>query len=348
MPFQLCVDATGISVSAFVLFNPEDDTEAITLDTATLTVETDGTKTWVTWYADADLDVIPDCGYWYIFLNLGEEGGQHYSEVLDCRDMCGFEKVGLEIEADSCNTGGGNITFTLNPIIEAGDGTTFIIERNNGPWATIATNTNVSVTESLATESRLFRIQATTACGLIVTKEYTVTWDSGDGCETLAITPGSTSINEAGILSTGPVWRLNLSNTTDKAQVLYQTGYKQYFYLPLPIWDVPEIERETEVGVNGLGEEIRRYTRTVERRGFEVADIPDYVLGFLTKAGDLDTITLEDAKLVDSLQPVSMEITNLDFKTPNRQGPTLNVGRFYFEVDAETFQGCQEDYLLDD
>lgn len=348
LPFQVYYDGAFVSIPAFGVYNPYDDTEYIDLPTTLLGVypKADLSGFWVVYPADTDLPTVPDCGYWYFFLNV-ENFPTLVSEVMEARDMCGFEKIGLEIAADSCSTGDGNITFTLNPIVEAGDGTTYIIERNNGPWATIATNTNVAVTESLATESRLFRIQATTACGLIVTKEYTVTWDSGDGCATISIAAGSVSTNEAGILSTGPVWRLNLSNTTDKAQVLYHTGYKQYFYLPLPIWDVPEIERETEVGVNGLGEEIRRYTRTVERRGFEVADIPDYVLGFLTKAGDLDTITLEDAKLVDSLQPVSMGITNLDFKTPNRQGTALNVGRFYFEVDAETFQGCQEDYLLD-
>lgn len=346
LPFQLRIETGGLSVTTWALVNPEDDSETVVLDETLLEIENDGTYYWVTWKADVDLDVVPDCGYWYIFLNLGENG-QFVSEVLDCRDMCGFEIAGLEIQADSCAVDGGNISFTLDAIIEAGSGTTYVIQRKVGiSFETIATNSSVAVVDTLANEAEDYRIVVTTACGLAITKTYAATWDDADGCGTLALALSSTSVNEAGILTTGPVWRLNFSNTTDKAQVLYQTGYEQYLYLPLPVWDVPEVEREIEVAVNGNGEEIRRFTRTVERRGFEVADLPDYVLGFLTKAGDLNTITLEDAKLIDALAQVELSITNLTFETPNRQGVGLNIGRFYFDVEAEAFQGCQENYEL--
>jgi len=313
---------------------------------ARLEIENDATYYWVTWMADVDLDVVPDCGYWYVFLNLGENG-TFVSEVLDCRNLCGFEIVGLEIQADSCAVDAGDITFILDAVIEAGDGTTYTIQRKNGlAWDTVATDASYTATETAADESHQYRIQATTPCDLIITQTYTVTWTSGDECATLDIGTATTSTNEAGILTTGPVWRLNFSNTTDKAQVLYQQGYEQYLYLPLPVWDVPEIQREAEIAVNGNGEEIRRFTRTVERRGFEVADMPDYVLGWLTKAGDLDTIKLEDAKLVSALAQVELSIENLTFESPNRQGVGLNIGRFYFDVEAEAFQGCQENYTL--
>ncbi len=348
MPFQVTGLGAAPTPESFVLFSPEDDSEAVTLDETLLTVEADGTRWWVTWYADEDLNVVPDCGFWYVLLNLGEAGGQYYSEVLDCRDFCGFEKIGLEIEVDSCAIDGANITFNLDAIIETGDGTTYTIQRKNGlAWDTVATDASYAATETLADESHQYRIQATTACGIIITQTYTITWTAGDGCGTLDIGTATTSTNQAGILSTGPVWRLNFSNTTDKANVLYQSGYEQYLYLPMPVWDVPEIERETEVAVNGDGEEIRRFTRTVERRGFEVADIPDFVLGWLTKSGDLDTIKLEDAKLVDALVQVELSITNLTFESPSRQGTALNVGRFYFDVEAEAFQGCQENFALE-
>jgi hypothetical protein len=215
-------------------------------------------------------------------------------------------------------------------------------------WDVIATNNDVTIQETLSNETREYRIVATTPCGLIITKSYVATWDSADGCATLTLGTPTTSTNEAGIMSTGPGWRLNFSNTTDKANVLYQTGYEQYLYLPMPIWDVPEVERETEIAVNGDGEEIRRFTRTVERRGFEVADLPDYVLGWLTKAGDLDTIKMEDAKLVDALAQVEFAVENLNFESPGRQGVGLNIGRFYFDVEAEAFQGCQENFALFD
>lgn len=346
MPFQLRIETNGLSVTTWALVNPEDDSETVVLDKTLLEIENDGTYYWLTWKADVDLDVIPDCGYWYIFLNLGENG-TFVSEVLDCRDMCGFEIVGLEIQADSCSVDAGNVSFILDAVIETGDGTTYTIQRKNGlAWDTVATNASYTATETASSESHQYRIQATTPCGLIITQTYTATWTNGNECATLDLGTATTSKNEAGILTTGPVWRLNFSNTTDKGPVLYQTGYEQYLYLPLPVWDVPEIQRETELAVNGNGEEIRRFTRTVERRGFEVADMPDYVLGWLAKAGDLDTIKMEDAKLVSALAQVEFSIENLTFESPNRQGIGLNIGRFYFDVEAEAFQGCQENYEL--
>ena len=352
LPFQLYFDSPLDGISAFALVNAEDDTETIILDPEGPLLEiaenSDQTAFWVTFKAQIDLDVIPDCGYWYIFLNLGTTG-QFVSEVLDCRDMCGFEAVGLAIQTDSCAVEDPVIQFGLEAVIETGSGSTYVIQRKVGlAFETIATNSSVTVVDTLSNEDEDYRIQVTTACGLIITKTYTAAWSAADGCGTLALTLVTTSVNEAGILTSGPVWRLNFSNTTDKANVLYQDGYEQYLYLPMPVWDVPEIVRETDVRVNGNGEEIRRFTRTVERRGFEVADLPDYVLGWLTKSGDLDTIKMEDAKLVDALAQVEFAVENLTFESPGRQGVGLNIGRFYFDVEAEAFQGCQENFALFD
>ena len=349
LPFQVYFTGAQTDILAWTLVNPEDDTEQIVLDESTLEVSVMGDSSgfWVTWKAEEDLDVIPDCGFWYIFLNVDGKP-QLVSEVLECRDLCGFEKIGLEIETDSCNVDGGNISFGLDPIVETGSGTTYVIQRKNGlSWHTIATNNEVTVVELLSAETREYRIQATTPCGLIITQPYIATWDSADGCGTLALSVQAVSINEAGILSTPAVWRWNFTNEKDKANVLYQTGYKQFLYMPHVVWDVPAIDREVETIVNGLGETTNQFTRTVERRGFETPDLPDYVLGFLAKAGDLDTILFEDAKLEFSLSPVNFEVENLTFES-RQQGNTLNVGRFYFDVEAETWQGCQEDFVLAD
>jgi hypothetical protein len=346
----LPVDIALLGVATFALINAEDDSETIVLDPNELEFESEtGTnRHWITWKADTDLSIIPDCGYWYVFLNITSVG-QFVSEVLYCTDFCGFESAALQIEADSCSLGEGTIQFTLEAVVSGGSGLTYEIQRKTGfSWYTLETDESATVTETLSNEGREYRIQATTPCGLIITTSYEATWDEADGCNTLDLGAATVATNEAGILSTTPVWRLNFGNTTDKADVLYQTGYKQYLYLPTVIWDVPEIERQTEIRVNGLGQEIRRNTRTVERRGFETPDLPDYVLGWLTKSGDLDTVKMEDAKLINAVAQVEFSIENLTFESPNRQGTALNIGRFYFDVEVETFQGCQEDWIIDE
>lgn len=347
VPFQLSFAVAGMAVTSWALVNPEDDTETVVLDETLLDVQNDGaTRSWVTWYADQNLDVIPDCGYWYVVLNLGEVG-TFVSEVLDCRNFCGFEVTGMEIRPDNCLEDAGNLSFALDAVIQAGDATTYIIQRFAASvWTTIATDDSVAVIELASAESIQYRIVVTTECGLVVTKTYTATWTEGDACATLLLTLNSTVTDESDILTTGPVWRLSFSNSIDKGSVLYQNDYEQYLYLPTVIWDVPEVEREIDITVDGNGGETRRFTRTVERRGFETPDIPDYVIGWLTKAGDLDTILFEDAKLDNAAVNVEFSVENLTFESPERQGTALNIGRFYFNVEAEAFSGCQENFEL--
>lgn len=347
VPFQVPFTGTAGGVLTFALVNPEDDTETVVLDTALLevSIKADLSGFWVTWKADENLDVVPDCGFWYIVLEV-DGYPQICSEVLDCRDMCGFDTVRLVIRDDSCLVESGNIQFALDAVLDTTGGETYVIQRFGVAWVTIATNDSVTVFETLASETRQFRIVVTTECGLIITKTYTVTWDDADGCGTIAMALDSTVNDESDILTVPPVYRLNFSHSTDKNDVLYQTGYEQYLYLPLPVWDVPAIDREIDSVVNGNGAVVRRFTRTVERRGFEVADIPDYLLGFLAKAGDHDTIIFEDAKLINSAQAVNFQVENLTFESPDRQGTALNIGRFYFDVEAEAFAGCQENFEL--
>lgn len=348
LPFQISVEISLLSITSFALFNL--DGTAITLDTALLETESlslggGDFRHWITWKANADLDIIPDCGFWYVFLNLAG-AGQYYSEVMHLRDMCGLESYGLSIEPESCSANGTNVQFSLNADVYASSGTTWEIQRFSGSWTTISTGNSVTVVELESTESRQFRIQATSPCGVITTVTYDAEWDEADPCGTLTLTQSSVSVNEAGILGSNPVYCFRFGNTTDKGNVLYQTGYEQRLYLPDVIWDVPVVDRNIERIENGLGNEIKRRTRTVERRGFETGDLPDWILGFLAKAGDLDTVTFEDAKLANSLQSVSFEVSNLEFESPGRQGVALNTGRFYFDVEAETFQGCQEDFEI--
>jgi hypothetical protein len=111
-------------------------------------------------------------------------------------------------------------------------------------------------------------------------------------------------------------------------------------YIPEPVWDVPVIERAVEVSVNGSGNETTRFSRTVERKRFEFADMPDWALGFLAKCGDLDTIAFSDIVVPDSFT-----MTNVQFEN-RRQGAALNIGALSFDAEIETFAGCLEDYTL--
>lgn len=353
IPFQLPVEIGLLGITSFALINAEDDTETIVLDVTELEFEAESAtnRHWITWKADTDLSIIPDCGYWYVFLNITSVG-QFVSEVLYCTDFCGFESVGLSLADDSCGVDVGGISFTINANVVADNGASWEIQEDvAGEWTTIGTGASVALVRTLSSGGGDFRIVFTSNCGVTTTVTYEATWDvigsEESICASLTFDEVSNVTDESAILSTGPVWRLNFGNTTDKADVLYQTGYEQYLYLPTVIWDVPEIERQTEIRVNGLGQETRRFTRTVERRGFETPDLPDYVLGWLTKSGDLDTIKMEDAKLIDAAAQVEFSIENLTFESPNRQGTALNIGRFYFDVEAEAFQGCQENWIID-
>ena len=348
LPFQLYITgAAPANVTEWDLRSPVDDSSIANLDETQLTIEekADSSGYWVTWYADEELTVIPECGFCYMRLEI--DGRNFYSEVMYADSVCGLESAKLQVTADSCAVDGSSFSFQLATDIAAQDGYTYTIQRKSGLlWVTIATNTTVSVVETSATETRQYRVVCTSPCGVITTTQYTATWTNSDPCGTFTLGTGTTSLTyvtgggPGSLLGSPAAWRMEFTNDTDKGNVLYQNGYTQHLYLPMPVWDVPEIQREIEVKVNGNGVETKRFTRTIERRGFEVADVPDYVIGFLTKAGDLDSIVYNDVKT-----DVQIPLENLTFES-RRQGPALNIGRFYFEAEAEAFADCQENYTL--
>jgi len=138
-----------------------------------------------------------------------------------------------------------------------------------------------------------------------------------------------------------PVFRFTFDNATDKGNVLYQTGYKQYFYPTVWAWDRSETTRDIDTSVDGNGNQTTKFTRTTDRFRLEVADIPDYCLAFFSKCGDLDTVEFQDVGA--TILKVNME--NTDFES-RPQGKGLNIGIFTFDAEVESFNGCQENFIL--
>lgn len=138
-----------------------------------------------------------------------------------------------------------------------------------------------------------------------------------------------------------PVYRFIFENSTDKANVLYQEGYKQYLYPTKLAWDRPAIVREIEEEEDGNGQLTTLFSRTTERFRLEVADLPDYVIGFLSKCGDLSSVKFQDVG--QTIGAVIMRNVSFEFRN---QGNSLNIGVFSFDAEAESFNGCQENFVL--
>lgn len=139
-----------------------------------------------------------------------------------------------------------------------------------------------------------------------------------------------------------PDWRFKFYNgNIDKDNVLYQQGYRQFFYPNRWAWDRPIIDRETEISVDGNNNETHRFTRTVAKFRVEVSDIPDYCIPFFAKCGDLSTVTFSDGTESDLV-----EMENVVFES-RIQGVGLNIGIFTFDAEIESFNGCQQNYTLE-
>lgn len=135
-------------------------------------------------------------------------------------------------------------------------------------------------------------------------------------------------------------YRMSFLNTTDKGNVLYQNGYTQRFYPTAVVWGRPLIDREVQPEVDGYENEVTRFSRTVARYRFEVPDIPDYLIPFFAKCGDLSSVSYGTGV---AGQVVNM--ANVSFES-RPQGAALNIGVFTFDAEVEAYNGCQENYEL--
>lgn len=230
MPFQL-YRSIGATTVTWRLVDPVDPTGgialAMTAGDLTLT-DKDGGGTWITWDGQSDLTTVPDCGFWYVELDV--DGTKFYSEVLHA------------------------FTTADEPT---------------------------------------------------------------------------------------PVYRIRFGNDLDKGDVLYHfLNYQHFLYTKTWAWDRPAIVRELQATEDGSGNETTRFSRTVARFRLEVADLPDSVIPFLAKCGDLDLVQFEDMAA-----SFAVPMVNTAFET-RQQGLSRNIGIFTFDAEIESFNGCQENYVL--
>lgn len=198
---------------------------------------------------------------------------------------------------------------------------------------------------------------AMTAGDLVVTNKdgggFWVTWDAGANLTTdvpecgfweIWLTVDGTVYYSEVLHAASPEevnsYRFSFSNSTDKGNVLYQNGYIQRFYPTAVVWDRPVVDRDVALEVDGNNNEITRFSRTVARYRLEVPDLPDYVLPFFAKCGDLSSVSYGTGI---SGQVVNM--SNVTFES-RVQGVALNTGIFTFDAEIEAFNGCQENFEL--
>lgn len=336
LPFQIRINEAYGGGHFLYLINAQDDLTQITLDPAQVEINeaADGLSFWATFYANEEIDNIPECGYWYIKFEHVLVG--RYSEVLYLKDFCGHDAAELTIS--DCSTSGSDILIELTPVIYSRPGYSLIIERLGLGWSTISAGEDpYTQTENLASGTAQYGIVVTTDCGLIITKRYTATWTD---CNDLTLTLNTQEENAANI-GNNPTWRLVFSSEDDqdKGNVLYQTGYVQHMYLELPVWDVPVMNRVAESAIDGYGNITRRFSRTVTQQIFESADVPDWAISFLVQAQDM-VVQMENVETGDIFT-----LSNFLFES-RRQGASLNIGRFLFDENTEIFNNCENQFSL--
>lgn len=231
LPFQVFTSVASIGTLTFKLVSAADDTTEITLTVFDLEGAplADMSGTFITWKAADDVSTIPDCGYWYIKIDVDDL--TYYSEVLHLKDLADV-----------------------------------------------------------------------------------------------------------------PQWVLKFSNESDdKGNVMYQTGYAQKLYLTDFVLASPETDREVQKDVDGYGNITLKSSRTTTRWRADIPDLPDYVLGFLSKAGDLASVVFEDT---DPITEDEIWLQNVEFEF-RAQGPFLHTGTISFDAEVEAFAGCGVNFLLE-
>jgi hypothetical protein len=338
MPWQFYseTDSIGVGVVTWVLVNAVDETITVTQPSTILELSNnaDGGY-WITWKGEEEQGfIVPPCGFWFVRLTV--PSGVYDFEVMHLFADASNESTALQLTGcaldETLNLGLDFIgvdTLGSPPVVSE------VIEQLIGSdWTEVGTDT-AAIFVPVGDATFDIRRTIVTSLGNTITATYRVTWTTG--CSDLALVLLSVTGDFAG---NDEVWRLSFANAGDKGTVLYQTGYTQYLY-HLPIFNVPEIDRETEVVVDGNGTEISRFTRTSEVFKWETWNLPDYVLQFLSHAGDMDTVILEE--LISERQ---FELTNFRF-SHRRQSPSLNIGEFRTDRQLEVYSGCQPNFALD-
>jgi hypothetical protein len=337
IPFQFYVSAgTPPEGITWHLVNAADESETYTQNPDLLTItEAAAGGYWITWHGNENFTNVPPCGFYYYVLGIGE--AEYYFEVMNLKPNGGFEETAVIIAG--CNTDGGFLNLEVENVdsLAAYPFVSATLEYFNEADEWVDEGPTGGVIQYNGDSPLLIRRTVVTQAGNTITANYTYTFSPGDLCGgELALT----SLVYGDNTTAKPFWVMRFYNETDKGTVLYQTGYIQSLYVNPPVFNRPLIDRRTERRENGFGNEVYRYTRTAEKMRFEVADLPDYVIEFLSKAGDLSNVVLEDRTTGEGYA-----LTNLVF-TSRPQGLGLNVGEFQADHRTEVFSGCQENFVL--
>ena len=145
--------------------------------------------------------------------------------------------------------------------------------------------------------------------------------------------------------SKGEEGKLEWWSETDKAEVLYQTGYKQHvWFQPNPVWGIPEIKDSPEELRNGFGKLVDTFAITEERLQFDVASIPDYALHTLTGVGYNDNVKVSAS--MNGILKYELTIEEVRFQH-RKEGIALNTGTFSCIGRREIFTACQPNFQQD-
>jgi hypothetical protein len=222
---------------------------------------------------------------------------------------------------------------------------TIEVEIEPGIWSTLGTSAgDLDISTSffdLAPRPANIRRIVTTSLGNTLTAVYTLDYDDEEPCDTVEFLLVSQDLVPSAY--TRDLWRLTFTNANDKGEVLYQTGYTQELFLePGPVFNTPVIDRTVERTVNGNGDEVKRFTRTLENWRFETMDVPDYIPHTLNLLSDCDTIYLENVG-----KDYRYQVYQFTF-TFRRQSPSQNIGEFQVTTRQEVYSGCQSDYAIEE
>jgi hypothetical protein len=342
IPFQITGETGTATVNAFEVINATDETIVLTQSTSLLEVSDVAPEGWfVTWKATVDLDEVPDCGFWYIRVQVGSTS--YYSDVLHLPDVNANDVVGFEL--GDCNLTNG----ILELFLESADTLTGTVVSESfsyfdpaqaqwysqgGADCTIQFLSSANGTGVTIPVKR----EVTLSSGKTISRYGEITYtDDSSPCSDAVIT-----LFDQEVIDPTERWLIKLVTYNDTAHVLNQTGYQQYLYLPIPpIMDRPDVSVDEGSPItNGYGQEISQLALIQERGKFEVSHVPDYCLGPLTEicyTADVMTVT-------DILSGIAIALTDIRFEA-RAASPQWNVGIFTFKRSEITIH-CREDFEI--
>ena len=340
MPFQVR-GTTGTATSVtWKLVNAVSEssgiTDEISLSNSVLEIsDIDGGGWYVSYFSNNDISVVPDCGFYYIVLTVS--GVPYYSELLHLDGVSSEDAVSMSI--DSCTFVDGIMTIIVSQddTLSAAIANEAIYYYTNGSWEFAGTfDATIQWVPLDGTTIQLYRrVKLITGREITVYGQLTFT-DDANPCDDLAIE----IFNQTSIGGT-ELWRVLFYSTLDKGEVLYQTGFRQWFYLKeKPVFGIPTFEIDEDTKKDGFGKEITVVSNITERLPFEFFPIADFAAqGIVECCYSSDEVYLEEV-----VSSFSYLLKNPRYAArPETVG--LSVGQITSELNTVTIS-CQDNKVL--